>query len=65
MAELGERTTVSVSYLKTNSTSHTSPLSAFAELCDNSADAKSSVLKIDHEVVGGEQVLIFYRMLRF
>ena len=60
MSHLAEHASVSVSYLKTNSTSHTSPLSAFAELCDNSVDAKARHLDIGHDKVQNKTVLTIY-----
>lgn len=57
-SRLGTPTTVHADFLYTNSTSHVSPLSAFAELVDNSKDADAKRVCIDYEHINGVPVLI-------
>ena len=55
---MNHRSKLSRQYLKSNSTSHVSPLSAIAELADNAVDAGACNLEIRGEEVGGKKVLV-------
>ena len=52
------KTIVSANFLKSNSTSHTTPNSAIAEFADNAHDAKATSFAIDVDTINRTKVLI-------
>ena len=49
---------VNPNYLRTNSQSHASPLSAFAELIDNSYDAQANHLFIENKFIKKQECVL-------
>jgi hypothetical protein len=49
---------VNPKFLRTNSQTHASPLSAFAELIDNSYDAQANHLYIEHKFIKKQDCIL-------
>ena len=52
---------INPNYLRTNSQSHETPFSAFAELIDNAYDAQANLITIQHKIIKKNGLYCFNR----